>query len=259
VVSETSILIKHSFKAVKQITAASNLALLLQSEDAPIPIRAIFKPISGIQPLWDFPKNDLIQREMATFILSDHSKLSLVPPTAIREIENFGMGMIQLWIEGAETEIVKLFDSSVVPEEYLPVLQGRDELERPVTLAVKDTPWVDRLTVFDAVVNNSDRKASHILSCSDGNSWAIDHGVSWHQQDKLRSVLWAKAGQELTGEARSALNQLEIALNDKNKDLIELLTQQEIEAAFNRLEILLQSGEFPVPNENWPAIPWPVF
>lgn len=257
-VSETSILIKHSFKAVEQITAASNLALLLQSEDAPIPIRAIFKPISGIQPLWDFPKNDLIQREMATFILSEHSKLNLVPPTAIREIENFGMGMIQLWIEGAEIEIVKLFDSSVVPEEYLPVLQGRDELERPVTLAVKDTPWVDRLTVFDAVVNNSDRKASHILT-SDGNCWAIDHGVSWHQQDKLRSVLWAKAGQELTSDAKSALKHLETALTDRNKDLIELLTQQEIEAAFTRLEILLQSGEFPVPNENWPAIPWPVF
>jgi uncharacterized repeat protein (TIGR03843 family) len=256
---EASDLVKHSFKVLTKISTASNLALLLQSESESNPIKAIFKPILGVQPLWDFPNNDLIEREFATFILSEQANLDLVPPTAIRKIENFGTGMIQLWIEDAKVEIVKLFDSNSISEEYLPVLEGRDQADKPVTLAVKDSAWVDQLTIFDAVINNSDRKASHIITTSSGKSWAIDHGVSWHTENKLRSVLWGKAGQELTSEARSTLQHLEESLIEKNDVLSEFLTQQEIDAAFSRLAILKESGAFPVPNENWPAIPWPVF
>jgi uncharacterized repeat protein (TIGR03843 family) len=231
----------------------------MQSVDESLPIKAIFKPVSGLQPLWDFPKNDLIERELATFILSETANLGFVPPTVIREINNLGIGMLQLWIDDVTVEMVQIFDSNQVPDDYLLVLEASDQFGNPVSLAAQNCEWLDQLTIFDAVINNSDRKASHILSSKSGEAWAIDHGVTWHQEDKLRTVLWANAGKELTILAKQTLTSINEALTSRNKALVELLTQVEIEAAFNRIELINGTGVFPVPSGTWPAIPWPVF
>lgn len=254
-----AVLTQSTFKPIGQITTASNIALLMQSENSPSPVKAIFKPTSGLRPLWDFPNNDLIEREILTYQLSDKSDLNLIPLTIMREIEPFGIGMLQLWIEDSKVDLVKLFEADRVEKDFLVVLEANDQSGRRVSLGVKDIPWIESLTIFDAVVNNSDRKGSHILTAHDGANWAIDHGVCWHQDYKLRTVNWSKANLPLTENAISALLKVEGALIGMESEIVQLLSQIEFDAAMERVADLKASGVFPMPPADWPAIPWPVF
>ncbi|GAA2592201.1 SCO1664 family protein [Streptomyces axinellae] len=169
------------------------------------------------------------------------------------------------------------------PEPLLALIEGDEPGEgwkavgfadvgggRTALLVHADDPRLRRLAVLDAVINNGDRKGGHLLPLPDGRLYAIDHGVSFHVDDKLRTLLWGWAGEELTAEATEALRGLSAALSPglRAQDaaqgtgtpavrLCELLTGAEVEAMRKRVEAMLSSGRHPLPGSDWPAIPWP--
>ena len=189
-------------------------------------VSAIYKPIAGERPLWDFPDGHLAWREVAAYLVSEELSLHCVPPTILRE-GPFGEGSMQLWIEE--------------PEEV-----GERYLERSEQLR--------KIALLDAVVNNTDRKIGHLLYSGE-DVFGCDHGVTFHQEYKLRTVLWQFADLQLTDEELTALK----SCGDLSSKLEGLLTTSEIEALHNRIANLLQEERFPLPPTDWPAIPWPPF
>jgi uncharacterized repeat protein (TIGR03843 family) len=116
------------------------------------------------------------------------------------------------------------------------------------------------MVLFDAIVNNADRKGGHLIPMPGGHVYGVDHGVSFHQQDKLRTVLWSWAGDELSEEAVDALSELRALLEGELDDALSaLLTRREVAAVRRRLDRLLTRGCYPEPSGDWPAIPWPPF
>ena len=189
-------------------------------------VSAIYKPIAGERPLWDFPDGHLAWREVAAYKVSQALGFNCVPLTILRE-GPFGDGSFQLWIEDAEE----------VGERYL---------ER--------SPELRKLALLDAIINNTDRKIGHLLY-KNGEVLGCDHGVTFHQDYKLRTVLWQFADLQLNPEEISALQKMQ----DPEEFLEGLLTQSEIGALKERIANLLQEGKFPLPPTDWPAIPWPPF
>ena len=189
-------------------------------------VSAIYKPIAGERPLWDFPDGHLAWREVAAYKVSQALGFNCVPLTILRE-GPFGDGSFQLWIEDAEE----------VGERYL---------ER--------SPELRKLALLDAIINNTDRKIGHLLY-KNGEVLGCDHGVTFHQDYKLRTVLWQFADLQLNPEEISALQKMQ----DPEEFLEGLLTQNEIRALKERIANLLQEGKFPLPPTDWPAIPWPPF
>lgn len=193
-------------------------------------VAVIYKPIAGERPLWDFPDGNLAQRERAAYLLSELLAISIVPYTIIRD-GPFGMGMVQQWIKEDEN-----FD-------VMDFAQSQDSRLRTLAL-------------FDAIINNTDRKYGHILMDIHGNLSACDHGVTFHQDDKLRTVIWQYAGSPFNDEE---ILLLENARNLSKEALFELISPAEIDALNLRIERLLKSLTFPRPSQDWPAIPWPPF
>lgn len=247
------------FEPVGRITTASNGALLLSSKDDENKMRAIFKPKIGIRQLWDFPNDDLIERELASYLLSKASGANFIPPTIIREVKPYGEGIVQYWIEAAKVEAVKVFSPNAIQSGFNEVLQANDSAGELVSVATLDSDWLRLLLLFDAVINNADRKGSHILTDESQRMWAIDHGVTWHKENKLRTILWANAAEKLNQSHTDFLNTLTQALESEFDTLVKLLSPQEVASAFARLENIKETGEFPVPSQKWPAIPWPIF
>ena len=204
---------------VGRLVNASNASLYCRVGE----VFAIYKPIAGERPLWDFPDGHLAWREVATYKVSEALGLNCVPTTILRE-GPFGTGSLQLWIEEVED----------VGERYLEKSDG-----------------LRKIALLDAVVNNTDRKIGHLLY-KNGDIFGCDHGVTFHEDFKLRTVLWQFADM--------ALNQNEIqALSSFNLDLAPLLTEREQQALQERIANLLQINRFPLPPTDWPAIPWPPF
>ncbi len=150
-----------------------------------------------------------------------------------------------------------------VPAGYLAVLSAELADGRPIVIAHADTPELASIAVFDAVINNSDRKASHLLRDPDGRLWGVDHGVSLHTENKLRTVLWGWQGEPLPAQDLERLRQLAQRLDahldrDGLQDaLAALLTPRELLALRQRIESLLTSGVYPDPPSGWPSVPWP--
>jgi hypothetical protein len=204
---------------VGRLVNASNASLYCRVGE----VFAIYKPIAGERPLWDFPDGHLAWREVATYKVSEALGLNCVPTTILRE-GPFGTGSLQLWIDEVED----------VEERYLEKSDG-----------------LRKIALLDAVVNNTDRKVGHLLY-KNGEIFGCDHGVTFHEDFKLRTVLWQFADM--------ALNQNEIqALSSFNLDLAPLLTEREQQALQERIANLLQINRFPLPPTDWPAIPWPPF
>jgi uncharacterized repeat protein (TIGR03843 family) len=148
--------------------------------------------------------------------------------------------------------------AGVLPEGYLHVLDALDGDERPVSLIHEDTPELRRMTVFDMLINNGDRKGGHVLAMPDGHRFGVDHGVSFHVENKLRTVLWGWLGEPLLDDELAAVQRV------RDDDALiaalgELLTRAEVRAFTGRCSALLESGRFPEPSGEWPAIPWPAF
>jgi len=209
---------------------ASNATLFAQCVVGEEEVAVIYKPIAGERPLWDFPDGNLANRELASYLLSESLGLHVVPFTILRE-GPFGLGMVQEWIEiDEELDIVEL-------------AQGPSERIRDMAL-------------FDAIINNTDRKFGHILPTISGEIYGCDHGVTFHEDPKLRTVLWQFASLEFSDREIALLERAKMVSPEL---LAELITPAELLALLARIDDLLLQGRFPEPSEDWPAVPWPPF
>jgi uncharacterized repeat protein (TIGR03843 family) len=241
----------NTAKVVGQMVNASNSTLVVEVGSE----RFIYKPRSGERPLWDFPENTLHLRERAAYVVSEMLGWDIVPETTIQD-GPYGIGSFQKWID-AEPTTVDIFPPETVPEGWLTIITGFDETGVEVTLAHEDSFRLLQIAVFDALVNNADRKAGHLLTDDSGNTFGIDHGVTFNSEDKLRTVLWGWIGQHIPENLLSDLNELKQRIYES--ELEELLNQSEVSALLERLDILLDKKTMPSPSPHWPAVPWPVF
>ncbi len=219
-------------RIIGQLSVSSNNAMLGVVSAGDLEAACIYKPIAGERPLLDFPDGTLARREVAAFLVSRTSGWGIVPPTVLRD-GPFGPGMVQLWIRSdGETD--------------------------PVALVVGSDPRLRRIAVFDAAVNNTDRKAGHLVPVPGGHIYGVDHGVTFSPVPKLRTVLWEWRGQPFLDEEVGVLRVLRTELDGfLGDDLRELLDPIEVSATARRLDRLLAAGVFPQPDPRWPAMPWP--
>jgi hypothetical protein len=217
-----------------RLVDASNATLFVSIQNAHSEMKAIYKPIAGERPLWDFPDGNLASRERAAYLISQALEINCVPLTIIRN-GPFGVGAVQQWID---------IDEAV-------------DLE---TFFREDDPQLRSVALFDAIINNTDRKIGHLLPATDGKLFVCDHGVTFHSENKLRTVLWQWAGVQLASDERTKVERLLAKIaNNEVMELTELLTAEEIDSLRDRCEDLLLQNRFPEPNPHWPHIPWPPF
>jgi uncharacterized repeat protein (TIGR03843 family) len=224
-------------------------------------VPCVYKPTAGERPLWDFPDGTLALRERAAYLVSEALSWDVVPPTILRDGPH-GPGMVQLWCEPAGgVDPVDLCAHDDVPVGYLRVLDATGDDGGRVSLVHEDTPALRRMAVFDVLVNNADRKGGHVLAMPDGHRFGVDHGVSLHVEDKLRTVLWGWAREPLEPEERAGVEAVagQLAGGPLRDQLRELLTRAEVTALARRCDRLLRAGRMPVPSGGWPPIPWPAF
>lgn len=230
-------LLEHLEYGELQVTGrlvdASNATLYASCTYAEKSIPVIYKPVAGERPLWDFPDGNLAQREYAAYRISEMGKFSVVPPTVLRD-GPFGVGMVQQWID---------IDEEVDLAEFYRT----------------DDPRLRKMALFDAVINNTDRKIGHLLPTVDGDLRGCDHGVTFHEEDKLRTVLWQWADKPLAEEEKAILQDLLQVLQRDPSEILELITEDEFDALVMRIQRLLEQERFPSPSEDWPAVPWPPF
>ncbi len=241
----------EEFKVLGQLANASNATLLVEK----VGTKYIYKPQSGERELWDFPTGTLYQRERAAYVAAQLFNWDFVPETTI-EHGPFGIGSLQLWQESEITE-VDIFAPDEIPTDWLKVFSGVDEHGQQVILAHSRDSQLEKICLFDAVINNADRKAGHLLTDASGKVWAVDHGVTFNEEPKLRTVLWGWIGEpistDLIIDLKSGLQKID------QSELTELLSEIELIELTNRIEQTISAGRYPAPNPNWPAVPWPVF
>ncbi|RSS62536.1 SCO1664 family protein [Streptomyces sp. WAC06273] len=243
-----------------RIRDASNAALYCTVTHQGREVACVYKPVAGERPLWDFPDGTLAQREVAAYEVSEATGWGLVPPTVLRE-GPYGEGMVQLWIETVpETDLLALVDTEEPGPGWKAVALAEVGEGRTALLVHADDERLRRLAVLDAVINNADRKGGHLLPAAGERLYGIDHGVTFHAEDKLRTLLWGWAGEPLTGEALAVLDGLREALKDGGTlatRLGALIAPAELDATRARVASLIESGKHPEPGGEWPAIPWP--
>lgn len=240
-----------------RITTASNATFLGRIGDVVV----VYKPIAGETPLWDFPHGTLAYREVAAYLVSQAFGWDIVPHTWLRD-GPMGKGMVQLWQEQDPAQnAVNLVATDHVPKTgWKQVLEGQDENGRMVTLVHEDSPALRRMAVFDTVVNNADRKGDHILAMTDGHRHGVDHGLTFHRDHKLRTVLWGWLGDPLTPEERDGIDRVGEGLRGElGRNLAELLSPAEIASLAARCARLRLAGRFPAPSGEMSAVPWPLF
>ena len=216
-----------------RLVDASNATLFASIESNGNQGQCIYKPIAGERPLWDFPDGQLAHREYAAFLISEFLSLNIVPPTVLRD-GPFGIGMVQLWID---------IDEEIDLAHYFS----------------QDNPQLRMMALFDAIINNTDRKIGHLLPDKSGHLYGCDHGVTFHSEYKLRTVLWQWAGEPLLQAETEILRKAISEFAHIEKSLNEYLTKEELIALEIRIRDLLDNGTFPLPNPDWPSIPWPAF
>ena len=215
-----------------RLVDASNATLfgkVLTSDQSSFSV--VYKPIAGERALWDFANGNLASREVASHLISEAGQFNCVPLTVMRD-GPFGIGAVQQWID-------------LDPELDL------------IAIGQQSTPAIRNLALFDVVINNTDRKFGHILPISESEILGCDHGLTFHEEFKLRTVLWQYAGQELDKDEIGKLESLKHRISgDLGASLGELITKDEIESLLERIDLLISEG-FPYPSEQWPAVPWP--
>lgn len=222
--------------------------------------RVVYKPVAGERPLWDFPDGTLAARERAAYLVSQALGWDVVPLTILRDGPN-GVGMVQEWQEPDPTQhAVDIVRAGQVQPGLLPVFDGLDAHDREVTLVHEDTAELRRMAVFDVLVNNADRKGGHVLAMGGGHRYGVDHGLTFHEENKLRTVLWGWAGDPLAEDEVVGVRRVVASLeSDLGDELTELIAERELDALARRCRRLLVDGSFPVPGDGWPVIPWPPF
>ena len=211
---------------------SSNYTFLAKATDGAAEILAVYKPRRGEAPLWDFPEGTLCQREVAAFVVADALDWPTVPTTVLRDGPE-GPGSVQRFVE---------FD----PQQHFFTMQD----DRPDDFR--------RVALFDVVVNNADRKSGHCLLSTEGLPFCIDHGVCFHEEPKLRTVIWDFAGEQIPPPLLDDLRRLgeQLSAPALRGALGELLSERELEAMDARLVALIAAGCFPEPGSDRPY-PWP--
>ena len=260
---ELSVLRNGELELQGRILPASNVTLVATAIQGPHSLRCVYKPVSGERPLWDFPDGSLAGREVAAYVVSEALGWHVVPLTIERD-GPLGPGMVQVWREpDDDQEPVDIVPAREIPEGYLHVLDAADGEGHPVSLVHENTVALRRMAVFDAVVNNADRKGGHVLAMPDGHRFGVDHGVCFHEDPKLRTVLWGWATLPLRDEETRAISRLTEDLSSPGSSLRKtldlLLSPAEVSALRTRCEDLLAHSRMPLPSGEWPAIPWPAF
>jgi uncharacterized repeat protein (TIGR03843 family) len=243
-----------------RLVSASNTTLYCRLVDQhPDDLFCIYKPISGERPLWDFPIGTLAAREVAAYEVSAVTGWDLVPLTILRE-GSFGPGMCQVWVEHGEVDdLVDVVPVGEVPTGWRAVVDAYDVAGEPVTLVHADNPSLRRTAVLDAMINNADRKAGHLLP-TDLGLRVVDHGVCFNVDPKLRTVLWGWAGESLSGDELTVVQTVRTALDaELGARLDDLLAPEEVDVTVQRVDQLLRTGRLPLPHDGWPALPWPPF
>lgn len=230
------LLCNGEFTVEGRLVDASNVTLYCAMALDGVSAHCVYKPVAGERPLWDFPDGTLAGREVAAYMVSRAAGWGVVPPTVYRD-GPFGPGMVQLWVD-ADPEI-----------DLLELARGRAH------------EGLRRMAVFDAVVNNADRKIGHLLPLPAGHLYGCDHGVCFSTEYKLRTVLWQWRGESLPDDALESLRRLSRDLTGGKlaRDLRPHITRAEIEATAARVSMLLEHRIHPYPPEDWPAVPWPPY
>jgi uncharacterized repeat protein (TIGR03843 family) len=254
----TAELTQGELEVTGRLLHASNATFLAELQTVDRPIQCVYKPLEGERPLWDFPHRTLGLREVAAYEVSRIGGFDCVPVTVLVD-GPFGPGSLQVWVEvdeAATDKLVDLVPSSAVPKQgWFAAVEGFDGEDRPVSLIHADVADLRLLAVFDVLINNADRKGGHILG-SAGRVFGVDHGVSFHIDQKLRTLLWGWAGCELTERELAAVRK---ARDEAPGQLGTLLSDQEIAALVRRADLLLTRRRMPRPRGEWPSIPWPPF
>jgi uncharacterized repeat protein (TIGR03843 family) len=254
----TAELSQAELRITGRLLHASNATFLAELQTDGTPIACVYKPLEGERPLWDFPHRTLGLREIAAYQVSRIGGFDCVPVTALAD-GPFGPGSLQVWVDVDETatnQLVDLVPSSAVPKQgWFASVEGFDGDDRPVSVIHADVADLRLLAVFDVLINNADRKGGHILG-SAGRVFGVDHGVSFHTDHKLRTLLWGWAGSELNGRELAAVRK---ARDEAPEQLDSLLSDREITALVRRADLLLSRRRMPRPRGEWPSIPWPPF
>jgi uncharacterized repeat protein (TIGR03843 family) len=218
-----------TYKIKGQFTFGSNYTFLVAIQHEGNEYAAVYKPLRGEQPLWDFPENTLAGREVAAYLVSEHLGFHIVPFTILREDGPFGAGSLQQFID---------YD----PEyHYFSFSEADKQLLKPIVL-------------FDLLCNNADRKGSHVFFEKDTHHlYAIDHGICFHEDDKLRTVLWDFSGQKIPEELLSSLSGIKSLL----PSLEPYLNRRELSALRARADSIVKRGVFPRQPRDRRAMPWP--
>jgi hypothetical protein len=218
-----------------QFVWGSNYTFLARVQHPAGELRGVYKPQRGERPLWDFPDGTLASREVATWRTSERLGWRLVPPTVLRPHGPLGPGSLQEYLE-------------LDPDHhYFTFSDAEKQRLRPAAL-------------FDVLVNNADRKGGHILLDRQGHVWLIDHGVCFHHESKLRTVIWDFAGEQVPNPLLEAVDRFGkelVADPDVRAAFESLLAPEEIEALCARAAWIVESGTFPFPGEDRPY-PWPL-
>ncbi|MCP3975782.1 MAG: SCO1664 family protein [bacterium] len=210
---------------------ASNATLLGETTEG---VRIIYKPVAGARPLRDFDASTLAIREVWTHRIDLELNLSLVPET-VMATGPYGPGAVQRFVHAiADQNVIDMINT------------------------VDETLWP--IAVLDLVINNADRKAGHVLRDEQSRLWAIDHGLTFHVEDKLRTVLWGFAGQDIPQPLLAGLAHLAERLDhDLGDDFANDMSHSELEALRTRVARLLEDGTHPLPPDDRPAVPWPPY
>ena len=225
----TESILNGDLLVVGRLVDASNATLLANIEGSEPSIEVIYKPVAGERPLWDFPDGNLANREYSAYLLSKLAEFNIVPFTVLRE-GPFGFGMVQEWIK---------------VDQNIDVVEFGQSFDHQLR----------KLALFDAIINNTDRKFGHLLVDENGVLKGCDHGVAFHSEDKLRTVLWQFSELPFSPEEFALLNNVKSI--DLNRVFSSYLTKEEINAISRRTDNLISSARFPEPSETWPAVPWP--
>jgi len=213
----------------------SNYTFMVQVEHKQTRFLAVYKPTKGERPLWDFPRASLARREVAAYQVSEALGWHFVPPTVYRKDAPMGPGSLQQFIE-------------------------HDPEYNYFSLSQVDRERMRKVALFDLLINNADRKGSHIIFDSDGKLWLIDHGICFHRENKLRTVIWDFAGDIIPAELCADLRRLQDSLDPGCELATKLagnLSPEEIAAIAARASQLLSKGRFPDPHLNRRPYPWP--
>ena len=215
---------------VARMPRSSNATFLVEVAGADGATKAIYKPLRGERPLWDFEPG-LHRREVAAYRLSEALGFGVVPYTILRD-GPFGEGSVQVFVDCDPTE------------HYFTILENRPECHSRLR----------KICAFDVIANNTDRKSGHCILDVNGEVWAIDHGVSFSADFKLRTVIWDFGGEELDADIAAAIAPL---ADTVPLDVAALLTDDEVDALRERAAWLAEGGHFPV-DPSGSRYPWPL-